>query len=97
MSKCDNKPKYLWAFVGFSFFTGLLSGFVINPAIDQLAPSVGLSSNASVYSLQLVINIIVGFIVFRFFVWYFITRPLAAPRADKEAQFTELGGGTLRR
>ena len=80
-----NKPKYLWAFIGFSFITSLLSGFLINPAIDQLAPFVGLSSPASVYYLQLVINIIVGFFLFRFFVWYFIARPLVTACPEKDA------------
>ena len=98
MSNRAVKPKYMWAYVGFSIVSGLLSGLVISPVIDLLALLVGLTVPASVHALRLSIEIIVGYFVFRFMAAYFIARPLAAGGTEAKAEFTEhagLGDGSL--
>ena len=89
MNSHDNKPKYLWAFIGYSFFTGLLAGFVVNPVLEQVTRLVGVTSSGAKQQIFWVINMIVGFVVFRFFAWYFVARPQVPVGSESKTKSTQ--------
>ena len=92
MRRHDNRPKYLWAFVGYCTVAGILTYVIIDPIIEQLALVSGVPFNARVTAIRSGVNLIVGFFVFRFFVWYFLVRPLGAGRPETKAELTEPAG-----
>lgn len=87
MNRISNS-KYLWAFIGCSFFTGLLTSFVVIPVFEKLAQITGARFDRAL----LVVNLIIGFFVFRYFVWYFIARTPKAVYSDPKTTGTEQAG-----
>lgn len=84
-----NKPKYLWAFIGYCFLSGLVTSVVISPACAYLSKCAGAISDRTMDWIYWVINTIVGFVVFRFFVWYFVARPNMKVYSESKTALTE--------
>ena len=89
MSSHYNRPKYLWAFVGYCTVAGILTYVMIDPIIEKLAPVFGALFDANALAIRCVVNVLVGFCVFRVFVWYYIVRPLEAGRPETKVELTE--------
>lgn len=92
MNICGNNAKYLAAFLGYSLVAGGLGGFVINPALDMLVDALELTSKGTLYLLYSATNLIVGYFVFRFFVWYVFLRQQQPACRESMTRITEPAG-----
>ena len=63
-----SKPKFLWVYIGYLIFAGILANFVINPIMEYVNSFAGWSFRHFLYFLCLTINLVAGFFVFRFIV-----------------------------
>ncbi len=74
MGLWKNNRKYLAAFLAYTLVAGGVTGFVVDPVLDVLVAGVGLTSRGTLYLLYTSVNLCIGYVVFRFFVWHFFAR-----------------------
>jgi len=83
MSFRGRKPKFLWAYIGYLIFAGILANFVINPIMEHVNSFVRWPSHYLLHLLCLTINLVAGFFVFWFIVNHFIVRPLIKKESEE--------------
>jgi len=83
MHSQNNRPRYLWAYIGFYIFAGIITNFIINPISEKTALLFGPSAQHVLYLVRLLINLVVGFFIFWFIVKHFIVRPLEAKKPEE--------------